>query len=97
MTFNGISVDLRIVPPEAYGNLLQHFTGSAAHNIELRERAVKAGLSVSEHGIATVDDGDVARYANEEEVYERLGLSYIEPELRGQRRDQRRPRASCRT
>ena len=74
VTFNGISVDLRIVPPDAYGNLLQHFTGSAAHNIELRERAVKAGLSVSEHGIAAVEDGDVARYASEEEVYERLGL-----------------------
>ena len=82
VTFNGISVDLRIVPPDAYGNLLQHFTGSAAHNIELRERAVKAGLSVSEHGIAAVEDGDVARCASEEEVYERLGLSYIEPELR---------------
>jgi DNA polymerase (family X) len=82
VTFNGISVDLRIVPPDAYGNLLQHFTGSAAHNIELRERAVKAGLSVSEHGIAAGEDGDVARYASEAEVYERLGLDYIEPELR---------------
>jgi DNA polymerase (family X) len=82
VTFNGISVDLRIVPPDAYGNLLQHFTGSAAHNIELRERAVRAGLSVSEHGITEVDNGDVARYGTEAEVYERLGLEYIEPELR---------------
>ena len=47
VTHNGVSVDLRIVAPEAYGNLLQHFTGSKAHNVELRERAVKLGLSVS--------------------------------------------------
>jgi DNA polymerase (family 10) len=82
VTHNGISVDLRIVEPDAYGNLLQHFTGSAAHNIDLRERAVKRGLSVSEHGILETESGDVARYATEEEVYERLGLAYIEPELR---------------
>ena len=81
-TYNGISVDLRIVEPDAYGNLLQHFTGSAAHNIDLRERAVKQGLSVSEHGILESESGEVARYATEAEVYERLGLSYIEPELR---------------
>ncbi|MQA73345.1 MAG: DNA polymerase/3'-5' exonuclease PolX [Solirubrobacterales bacterium] len=82
VTFDGISVDLRIVPPQAYGNLLQHFTGSAEHNIELRERAVRAGLSVSEHGISEVETGKVERYAREEQVYERLGLAYIEPELR---------------
>jgi DNA polymerase (family X) len=82
VTHTGISVDLRVVPPEAYGNLLQHFTGSAEHNIALRERAVKMGLSVSEHGIVEVETGDVARYRTEAEVYERLGLAYIEPELR---------------
>jgi DNA polymerase (family 10) len=81
-TYNGISVDLRIVEPDAYGNLLQHFTGSAQHNIDLRERAVKMGLSVSEHGILETESGEVARYATEAEVYERLGLAYIEPELR---------------
>ena len=81
-TYNGISVDLRIVAPDAYGNLLQHFTGSQTHNVELRERAVRMGLSVSEHGITEVESGDVARYATEGEVYERLGLAYIEPELR---------------
>ncbi len=81
-TQNGVSIDLRIVAPEAYGNLLQHFTGSAAHNIELRERAVKMGLSVSEHGITDVESGKVEQFATEEEVYERLGLKYIEPELR---------------
>jgi len=81
-TQNGASIDLRIVAPEAYGNLLQHFTGSAAHNVELRERAVKMGLSVSEHGITEVESGKVERFATEAEVYKRLGLTYIEPELR---------------
>jgi DNA polymerase (family X) len=82
VTYNGISVDLRIVSPDAYGNLLQHLTGSARHNVRLRERAVGMGLSVSEHGIADADTGEVSRYATEEEVYARLGLDYIEPELR---------------
>ena len=54
-THNGIAVDLRIVAPDAYGNLLQHFTGSAEHNVELRERALAMGLSVSEHGITDTD------------------------------------------
>ena len=58
-THNGIAVDLRIVPPDEFGNLLQHFTGSKEHNVKLRERAVKMGLSVSEHGIADAESGDV--------------------------------------
>ena len=92
-TQNGVSIDLRIVAPEAYGNLLQHFTGSAAHNVELRERAVKMGLSVSEHGIKDTESGKVESFATEEEVYERLGLEYIEPELRESAgRDQGRAR-----
>ena len=82
VTHNGISVDLRIVPPAAYGNLLQHFTGSKAHNVELRERAVKAGLSVSEHGIKDVESGEVELFETEQGVYERLGFAYVEPELR---------------
>jgi DNA polymerase (family X) len=81
-THNGVSVDLRIVPPAAFGNLLQHFTGSQAHNVQLREDAVARGLSVSEHGIADAASGDVQTCATEAEVYERLGYSYIEPELR---------------
>jgi DNA polymerase (family 10) len=81
-THNGISVDLRIVAPAAFGNLLQHFTGSQAHNIQLREEAVARGLSVSEHGITEVEGGDVELCESEERVYERLGYSYIEPELR---------------
>ncbi|MBA2240878.1 MAG: DNA polymerase/3'-5' exonuclease PolX [Solirubrobacterales bacterium] len=82
VTHNGVKVDLRIVAPEAYGNLLQHFTGSKEHNVELRERAVRMGLSVSEHGILEAESGESARYATEAEVYERLGLAYVEPELR---------------
>jgi DNA polymerase (family 10) len=82
MTQNGISVDLRIVAPEAFGNLLQHFTGSQAHNVQLREEAVARGLSVSEHGITEVESGEVQLCATEEAVYEHLGYAYIEPELR---------------
>jgi DNA polymerase (family 10) len=81
-THNGISVDLRIVAPEEFGNLLQHFTGSAAHNVQLREAAVAEGLSVSEHGIVETESGETILCAEEAEVYERLGYAYIEPELR---------------
>jgi DNA polymerase (family X) len=82
VTHNGITVDLRIAQPQEYGNLLQHFTGSAEHNVKLRERAVARGLSVSEHGITDTESGDVTLCATEAEVYERLGLAYVEPELR---------------
>lgn len=81
-THNGISVDLRIVAPEAFGNLLQHFSGSAAHNVQLREAAVGNGLSVSEHGIVESESGETTLCAKEEDVYARLGYAYIEPELR---------------
>jgi DNA polymerase (family 10) len=81
-THNGISVDLRIVAPAAFGNLLQHFTGSQAHNIQLREEAVARGLSVSEHGITDTEKGEVELCETEQAVYERLGYAYIEPELR---------------
>lgn len=81
-THNGIAVDLRIVPPAAFGNLLQHFTGSKEHNVQLREDAVARGLSVSEHGIVDVESGETVLCESEEEVYARLGYEYIEPELR---------------
>ncbi|HEU4906932.1 MAG TPA: DNA polymerase/3'-5' exonuclease PolX [Solirubrobacterales bacterium] len=81
-THNGISVDLRIVSPQAFGNLLQHFTGSAAHNVQLREEAVGRGLSVSEHGIVESESGETTLCASEADVYDRLGYAYIEPELR---------------
>jgi DNA polymerase (family 10) len=91
-THNGISVDLRIVPPADFGNLLQHFTGSKAHNVELREEAVKRGLSVSEHGVTDTESGEVTHCATEAEVYERLGYEYIVPELRENRGELRAAR-----
>jgi DNA polymerase (family 10) len=78
----GLRFDLRVVPPESYGNLLQHFTGSKHHNLALRERAVKDGFSVSEYSITVVETGKELRYATERGVYERLGYQYIPPELR---------------
>jgi DNA polymerase (family X) len=92
-THNGISVDLRIVAPQAFGNLLQHFTGSAAHNVQLREEAVARGLSVSEHGIVESESGETTLCESEAEVYERLGYSYIEPELREGRGELKAARA----
>ena len=78
----GLRFDLRVVPPESYGNLLQHFTGSKDHNVALRERAVKDGLSVSEYSITVVETGEELKFADEERVYERLGYQFISPELR---------------
>ena len=78
----GTEVDLRIVDPEAYGTLLHHFTGGQAHNISLRERAVKMGINISEYGLAEIGTGDYKPVATEEDLYARLGLAYIPPELR---------------
>jgi DNA polymerase (family 10) len=79
---NGVEVDLRIVAPEAFGSLLHHFTGGQAHNIALRERAVKMGINISEYGLAKEGTGDYEPVATEGELYARLGLPYIPPELR---------------
>ncbi|HEV7162316.1 MAG TPA: DNA polymerase/3'-5' exonuclease PolX [Solirubrobacteraceae bacterium] len=84
-THSGYSVDLRISGPGQLGNLLQHFTGSGRHNAELREAAVRRGLHVSEYGILDDATGTTETFATEHEVYERLGLAYIEPELRENR------------
>jgi DNA polymerase (family 10) len=79
---NGVEIDLRIVEPEAFGSLLHHFTGGQAHNIALRERAVKMGINISEYGLAKEGTGAYEPVATEEELYGRLGLPYIPPELR---------------
>ncbi len=84
-THSGMGVDLRIAAPAQLGDLLQHFTGSGAHNAALREAAVREGLHVSEYRILNDKTGRTAAYATEREVYERVGLSYIEPELREDR------------
>jgi DNA polymerase (family 10) len=78
----GLRFDLRVVPPESYGNLLQHFTGSKDHNLALRERAVKQGLSVSEYSITVVETEQELTFADEAKVYDRLGYQFIPPELR---------------
>ena len=84
LTNDGVQVDLRVVPPDVYGNLLQHFTGSKAHNVAMREAAQKRGLKVSEWGIEDEETGEVQRMADEREVYAALGYAWIPPELREQ-------------
>ncbi|MFI4992588.1 MAG: DNA polymerase/3'-5' exonuclease PolX [Solirubrobacterales bacterium] len=84
-THAGIAVDLRIAKPGQLGNLLQHFTGSGPHNAALRETAVRQGLHVSEYGILDDATGIIETHGTEEEIYRRLGLAYIEPELREHR------------
>ena len=79
---NGLRFDLRVVPPECFGNLLQHFTGSKEHNVALREDAVRRGFSVSEYGVTTLATGEVFANEDEEQVYAHLGYQFIPPELR---------------
>jgi DNA polymerase (family 10) len=78
----GLRFDLRVVPPECFGNVLQHFTGSKDHNVALREEAQRRGLSISEYGVTTVETGEVVTHAREEELYSYLGYAFIPPELR---------------
>jgi DNA polymerase (family 10) len=81
---DGKQIDLMIQPPNAFGALLQHFTGSKLHNIALREYALKQGLSLSEYGIKRMVNGEwrMVSYSSEEKFYEALGLDWIPPELR---------------
>jgi DNA polymerase (family 10) len=82
ISHDGLRFDLRVVPPECYGNLLQHFTGSKNHNVAMREEAQRRGLSISEYGITEVESGEVHTFGAEEELYEWLGYEFIPPELR---------------
>jgi DNA polymerase (family 10) len=82
LSSQGLRFDLRVVPPECYGNLLQHFTGSKHHNVALREEAVRRGFSVSEYGVKVVETGEVLTHAEEADLYELLGYAFIPPELR---------------
>jgi DNA polymerase (family 10) len=82
VTHSGMRVDVRVVAPDQFGNVLQHLTGSKAHNVQLREAAVRRGLHVSEYGILDDATGETTRCPTEEGVYERLGLPWIPPELR---------------
>jgi DNA polymerase (family X) len=84
-THSGLSVDVRIVAPDQFGNLLQHLTGSKQHNMALRDFAVRRGLHISEYGVLDDATGTTHRCSTEEEVYALLGMDYIEPELREDR------------
>ena len=79
---DGQRFDLRVVPAECYGNLLQHFTGSKDHNIALREDAQRRGLSISEYGVTNVETGEVVTHTTEDGLYRYLGYQPIPPELR---------------
>jgi len=78
----GLQIDLRVLPAAVYGNLLQHFTGSREHNIQLRELAARKSLRVSENGIVDLSDGRTITCRTEAEVYAAIGLMEIPPEMR---------------
>src|ERR1700730_12617533 len=78
----GLQVDLRALPHESYGAALQYFTGSKEHNIVLRSRALKLGLTLNEYGLFRLENEQRVAGENEEEVYGQLGLNWIPPEMR---------------
>jgi DNA polymerase (family 10) len=79
---DGMQVDVRLLPPDSFGAALQYFTGSKNHNVTLRQRALKMGLTLNEYGLAEVDGGKVVASKTEEDVYKKLKLAYVPPELR---------------
>ena len=85
VTDRGLQVDLRVVPKDVWGAAMIYFTGSKAHNVRIRERAVRAGLKLNEYGLFDAKTGELLAAETEQEVYERLGLPYIEPTLREDR------------
>ena len=78
----GLQVDVRLLPSASYGAALQYFTGSRAHNVSLRQRALKMGYTLSEWALARLDDESVVAAATEEEIYAALGMDWMEPEMR---------------
>ncbi|MDX6596041.1 MAG: polymerase, partial [Solirubrobacterales bacterium] len=85
LTRTGLQVDLRVIPLEAWGAAMIYFTGSKAHNIRIREMAVRQGLKLNEYGLYEAKSGDLIVAETEEVVYERLGLPWIPPTLREDR------------
>ncbi len=79
---SGMQVDVRTLPPESFGAAMQYFTGSKSHNVALRQRALKMGLTLSEYNLARLEDNRPVAGAHEEEIYSTLKLDYIPPELR---------------
>ena len=83
--WGGFQADLRLVPRESLGAAMQYFTGSKAHNIALRDRAIQRGFKLNEYGLFRIDDESVVAGATEEGIYEALGLAWVPPELRENR------------
>jgi len=79
---NGMQVDVRLLPPESFGAAMQYFTGSKAHNVALRQRALKMGYTLNEYSLATLDGNKPVAGKTEEEIYAKLNLGYIPPEMR---------------
>ena len=79
---NGMQVDVRLLPPESFGAAMQYFTGSKAHNVALRQRALKMGFTLNEYSLANVEDETPVAGKTEEEIYAKLKLDFIPPELR---------------
>jgi DNA polymerase (family 10) len=79
---NNLQVDVRLLPRASYGAALQYFTGSKMHNVALRQRAIKRGLTLSEYALLRLEDNVVVAAATEQEIYNALDLEYIPPELR---------------
>jgi len=79
---NNLQVDVRLLPRASYGAALQYFTGSKHHNVALRQRAIKRGLTLSEYALLRLEDNTIVAAASEEEIYRALDLEYIAPELR---------------
>jgi len=82
---DGLQVDLRVVKPDSYGAALQYFTGSKEHNVKMRSIAIKKGFKLNEYGLFDKETDKYIAGRGEEDVYNKLGLSYIEPELRENR------------
>ncbi|PIW11736.1 MAG: DNA polymerase III, partial [Candidatus Infernicultor aquiphilus] len=85
ITKDDLHIDVRVVEPISFGAALQYFTGSKAHNIKLRELALKRGLKINEYGVFEVESGNRIAGEKEEEVYQALNLPFIPPELREDR------------
>jgi DNA polymerase (family 10) len=78
----GMQVDVRLLPPESFGAAMQYFTGSKAHNVALRQRALKMGYTLSEYSLAKLETEEPVAGKTEEEIYSKLNLDYVPPELR---------------
>jgi len=79
---SGMQVDVRLLPPESFGAAMQYFTGSKAHNVALRQRALKMGYTLNEYSLADLKTEKPVAGKTEEEIYSRLKLDFIAPELR---------------